>query len=88
MEENLRLVKEIKKILGDRGLRDLDFNVPKGKAAIILNIAEEEMPSGSDINKRGDIELQEIVENASKTLKISTSKSRKNPPRICLCENS
>ena len=30
-EEKLRMVKEIRKILGDGGLRDLDFNVPKGK---------------------------------------------------------
>ena len=40
----LKSVKEIKKILGDRGLRDLDFNIPKGvtaKQAAMLNEVEE-----------------------------------------------
>ena len=55
------------KILGKRGLRDLDFNVPRGKAtarqASLLNEAEEEMPSASDVDKANDIELQEIVKS-------------------------
>ena len=55
------------KILGKRGLRDLDFNVPRGKAtarqALILNEAEEEMPSASDVDKANDIELQEIAKS-------------------------
>ena len=48
-------------------LQDLDLNVPKGKVtarqALILNEAEEEMPSASDIDKAGDIELQEIAKS-------------------------
>ena len=64
-EGKLRSVKEIKKILGDGGLRDLDFNIPKGKVtaeqAAMLNTVEEELPSASDINEVDDIELQEIV---------------------------
>ena len=52
-EGKLRMVKEIKKILGDGGLRDLDFNIPQGKAAIMLNIVEEGLPSVSDVNKGG-----------------------------------
>ena len=62
----LTSVKEIKKILGDRGLQDLDFNIPKGitaKHATMLNLVEEEIPSVSDIDKAGDIELQEIAKS-------------------------
>ena len=67
-EGKLRLVKEIKKILGDRGHQDSDFNVPKGKAAVMLNLVEEKMPSASYVDKANDIELQEIVENASRSI--------------------
>ena len=54
------------KILGKEGLRDLDFNIPKGKVttawqAAMLNEVEEEIPSASDVDKAGDIELQEIA---------------------------
>ena len=62
----LRLVKEIKKILEDGGLRNLDFNVSKGvtaKQAAMLNKVEEEIPSVSDVDKAGDIELQQIVKS-------------------------
>ena len=50
----LRMVKEIRKILGDGGLRDLDVNIPKGvttQKAAMLNIVEEELPSASDIDR-------------------------------------
>ena len=60
-EGKLRMVKEIMKILDKEGLRDLDFNIPKGKAAVMLNLVEEEMPSVSDVYKAADIELQEIA---------------------------
>ena len=62
----LRLVKEIKKILGDGGLCDLDFKVPKvvtAKQAAMLNKVEEEIPSVSDVDKVGDMELQEIAKS-------------------------
>ena len=66
------MVKEIRKILGDGGLRDLDFNVPKGKVtawqAIMLNIVKEELPSASEIARADDIELQEIAENALRSI--------------------
>ena len=52
------------KILGKEGLCDLDFNVSKGKVtspqAAMLNEVDEEIPSASDVDKAGDIELQEI----------------------------
>ena len=55
------------KILGKDGLRDLDFNVSKGKVtscqAKMLNKVEEEIPPASDVDKVGDIELQEIAKS-------------------------
>ena len=56
-------------ILGKGGLRNLGFDIPKGKVtarkAVMLNKAAEELPSASDITKVDDIELQEIAEKAS-----------------------
>ena len=56
-------------ILGKGGLRNLGFDIPRGKVnacqAIMLNKATEELPSESDITKADDIELQEIVGKAS-----------------------
>ena len=53
--------------MGKEGLRDLDFNVSKGKVtsrqAKMLNKVEEEIPSASDVDKVGDIELQDIVKS-------------------------
>ena len=68
----LKSVKEIKKILGKNRLRNLGFDIPRGKLtarqAVMLNGVEEELPSASDITKANDIELQEITENASKSM--------------------
>ena len=55
------------KILGKEGLHKLDFNISKGKVtskqATMLNKVEEEIPSASDVDKAGDIELQEIAKS-------------------------
>ena len=55
------------KILGKEGLRNLDFNIFKGKVtsrqAAMLNEVEEQIPSASDVDKVGDIELQEIAKS-------------------------
>ena len=55
-------------ILGKNRLRNLGFDIPKGKVtarqAVMLNKAAEEPPSEFDITKADDIELQEIVEKA------------------------
>ena len=62
----LRSVKKIKKIFGDGGLRDLNFNIPKGvtaQQAAMLNLVEEDIPSVSDVDKVGNIELQEIAKS-------------------------
>ena len=64
----LKSVNEIVKILGKEGLRDLNFNIPKGKItarqALMLNLVEEEMPSAFDVDKTDDIELQEIAKSS------------------------
>ena len=61
----------MKMILGKKRLRNLSFDISKGKVtareAVMLNKVEEEMPSVSDVDKVDDIELQEIMENASKS---------------------
>ena len=53
--------------MGKEGLRDLCYNIPRGKVtarqAAALNRVEEEFPSVSDVAKADDIELQEITEN-------------------------
>ena len=68
----LRSIGEIVKILGNEGLHDLGFNIPiEGKVtaqqAIMLNKAEEEMPSTSEVANADDIELQKITENAARS---------------------
>ena len=49
------------KILGKEGLHDLEFNISKSKVtsrqAEMLNKVEEEIPSVSDVDKMGHIEL-------------------------------
>ena len=64
-EGKLKSAKEIKKILGKRGLGNLGFFEEKVTAeqAAMLNRAEEELLSVSDVDKVGDIELQEIAKS-------------------------
>ena len=54
-------------ILGKGGLRNLGFDISRGKVtarqAVMLNKAAEELPSESGITKADDIELQEIVKS-------------------------
>ena len=68
-EGKLESVGMLVDILGKNRLRRLDFNTLVGKLtarqAVMLNKAEEELLSESDITKVDDIELQEIVEKAS-----------------------
>ena len=56
-------------ILGKGGLRNLGFDIPKGKVtvqqAIMLNKPAEELPSESDITKTDDIELQKLQKKTS-----------------------
>ena len=65
----LKSVGMLADILGKGGLRNLGFNIPRRKVtarqAVMLNKAQEELPSASDITGADDIELQEIAEKAS-----------------------
>ena len=65
----LKLVGMLADILGKGGLRNLGFDIPRGKItawqAVMLSKAAEELPSESDITGADDIELQEIAEKAS-----------------------
>ena len=71
-EGKLKSVGEIAEILGKNRLRNLGFDIPKGKLtarqAVMLNRVKEELPSTSDITKADDMELQEITENLSKSM--------------------
>ena len=68
-EGKLKSVGMLADILGKNRLRRLGFNIPVGRItaqqAIMLNKAEEELPSESDITGVDDIELQEIAKKAS-----------------------
>ena len=76
------MVGEIAEILGKNRLRNLGFDIPKGKLkaqqAVVLNKVKEELPSTSDITKSDDIELQEITENASKSMEDLISEMKNN----------
>ena len=65
----LKSVGMLADILGKNRLRNLGFDIPRGKVtahlAVMLNKAAKELPSESDVTKGDDIELQEIVEKAS-----------------------
>ena len=65
----LKSVGMLADILGKGGLRNLGFDIPRGKVtarqAVMLNKAAEELPSESDITGADDIELQEIAEKTS-----------------------
>ena len=68
----LKSVGMLADILGKGGLHSLGFDIPRGKITawqeVMLNKAQEELPSESDITKADDIELQEIVENALRSI--------------------
>ena len=67
----LKSVGMLADILGKGGLRNLGFDIPRGKVtarqAVMLNKAAEELPPESDITRVDDIELQEIAEKATKS---------------------
>ena len=79
-EGKLKSVGEIAEILGKNRLGNLGFDIPKGKLtapqAVMLNNVKEELPSMSDITKADDIELQEITENASKSMEDLVSQMK------------
>ena len=70
IEGKLKSVEMIADIMGKNRLHRLGFNIPVGRItarqAVMLNKAEEELPSESDITGADDIELQEIAEKSIK----------------------
>ena len=67
----LRTVKELVKILGIKGLRDLGYNVPEGQSAgdfIKMKKVKEELLSALDITKADDIELIELSRESFRIL--------------------
>ena len=68
----LKSVGMLADILGKGGPRSLGFDIPVGKLtarqAVMLNKTQEELLSESDITGADDIELQEIVEKATKSM--------------------
>ena len=68
----LKSVGMLADILGKGGFRNLGFDLPGGKVtawqAVMLSQLKEELPSASDVDKADDIELQEIMENASRSM--------------------
>ena len=80
------------KILGKEGLRDLDFNVSKGKVtaqqAAMLNEVEEEIPSVSDVVRQvtwSSKKLQRVWRIRS--LRLKTSRQIQMIYSNILCEN-
>ena len=67
----LKSAGETMTMLGKNRLRKLGFDVTRCKVtarqAVMLNKAEEEMSSRSDVAKADDIELQEIMENVARS---------------------
>ena len=65
------------------GLRNLGFDIPRGKVtarqAVMLNKAQEQLPSASDVDKADDIELQEIVKNASRSIENLNQQVQEEP---------
>ena len=71
----LRNIKQIEKILGVNRLHELGFDSSRDKRkkitarqASVLNKAEEELPSASDVDKADEIEVQEITEIATNSM--------------------
>ena len=70
LEENLKNKAET---LGKEVLCDLGLHIPKdgkvtARQAVILNRVEQEVPSTSNIAKAGNIELQEIMQMATRSM--------------------
>ena len=76
----LKSVGMVLDILGKGGLRNLGFDIPRGtltvQQAVILNKAQEELPSTSDIAKADEIELQEIAKSMDDLISQINSQSQ------------
>ena len=82
-----RMIGVIVEILGKGGLRDLGFDIPRGKVmaqqAVMLNRVEEELPSASDIAKADDIELSGELRPSSKPSSFGYVKTASISVSLC-----
>ena len=82
---HLKPYKTLIRILGKNRIYNLGFDISEWslsrKQAVALNKAQEELPSASDIDKVGDIELQEIVENASRSIENLNQQVQEEPTK-------
>ena len=80
----LKLVGMLADILGKGGLRNLGFDIPRGKVtawqAVMINKAQKLPPSASDITGADGIELQEIAEKASDIIFQINNQSQTDEP--------
>ena len=78
----LKPYKSQSRILGKNRIYNLGFEWPLSrKQADSLNKAQEEMPSASDVDKVGGIELQEIVENTSRSIENLNQQVQEEPTK-------
>ena len=79
----LKPYKSLIRILGKNRIYNLGFNVSEWplsrKQAVALDKAQEELPSASDVDKVGEIELQETVENASRSIENLNQQVQEEP---------
>ena len=80
---HLKLYKALIRILGKNRIYNLGFDVSEWplsrKQAVMLNKAQEELPSASDVDKADHIELQEIVENALRSIENLNQQVQEEP---------
>ena len=81
----LKPYKILIRILGKDRIYNLGFDVSEWtlsrKQVVALNKAQEEMPSASDIDKAADKELQEIVENALRSIENLDQQVQEEPTK-------
>ena len=82
-KQTLRAVGVLADRLGKEGLRDLGFDVPVGCITAHQFMASyrvgSQLPSTSDITRADDIELQEIVEKASRSMENLNQQVQEEP---------
>ena len=80
---HLKLYKSLIRTSSKNRIYSLGFDVSEWplsrKPAVTLNKAQEELPSASDIDKADDIELQEIVENAARSIENLNQQVQEDP---------
>ena len=84
-KRHLKPYKTLIRKLGKNRIYSLGFDISEWslsrKQAVALNKAQEELPSASGIDKVGDIELQEIMENASRSIENLSQQVQEEPTK-------